>query len=167
MRVQSELGKGTTFAVYLPACDESSVDAASPEPIRHRGTGRILVMDDDEAVRRLLRLMLESIGYSVTCEESGNAALDYFKAQKANETPLSAVIVDLTIPGGAGGKEIAQEIRRMDTTIPIFVASGYAEDPVMASPGDYGITASIGKPFSKEELMGMLERHIPKPPGPS
>jgi two-component system cell cycle sensor histidine kinase/response regulator CckA len=79
--------------------------------------------------------------------------------KKANRS-VAAMILDLTIPGGMGGKETIGKIRDLDKNIPVFVASGYADDPVMASPIEFGFTASICKPFRKTELAGLLEKNI-------
>jgi len=160
--VESEMGKGTTFTVYLPSCADGEQEPSGTPEIRHAGEGTILVMDDDEAVRRLLSKILVSTGYSVTCTENGREAIEYFTVDGKDGSALSAVILDLTIPGGLGGKEVAAEIRKLNTEIPVFVSSGYADDPILANPADYGITASISKPFTKSELMEMLETHMRK-----
>ena len=79
------------------------------------------------------------------------------------ERTFAAMIFDLTIPGGMGGKEAVAEIRKLDKEIPVFVASGYADDPVMKNPADYGFTASISKPFTIAELSEMLSAHSDYP----
>jgi two-component system, cell cycle sensor histidine kinase and response regulator CckA len=73
------------------------------------------------------------------------------------------MIVDLNVPGGMGGKETVKAVREMSGTIPIFVASGYADDLIMKNPAGYGFTASISKPFRKAELAEMLNRHLARP----
>jgi CheY-like chemotaxis protein len=70
------------------------------------------------------------------------------------------MLFDLTVPGGMGGKVAVEEIRKLNTEIPVFVVSGYTEDPVMKNPVDYGFTASICKPFRIEELSEMLNKHM-------
>jgi two-component system, cell cycle sensor histidine kinase and response regulator CckA len=135
---------------------ESGEEAA----LSHRGTGRILVMDDEESVRSLLSRMLESFGYSVVSRENGKQALASFVQETSTNGHFAAVILDLTVPGELGGRGVAEEIRKMDKEVPLFVASGYADDPVMANPGQYGINASLRKPFTMAELIEMLERNI-------
>ena len=158
--VRSELGKGTTFTVYLLACDESCAETLDSNPIRHTGTGRILIMDDEGPIRELLSKMLQSFGYSVVAKENGGETIEAFLEGKRNNNPFKAVILDLTIPGEMGGKEVAEEIRQIDKEVPLFVASGYAVDPIIARPGEYGFTASISKPFKMADLMEMLEKHL-------
>ena len=160
--VRSELGKGTTFTVYLPACGDCGPMQGETREISHVGKGMILVMDDDEAVRKLLSLMLD-LGLFRSVPD-GAATLDCFREDERNGKSLSAVILDLTIPGGMGGREVAAEVRKLDPEVPIFVSSGYAEDPIMANPTKYGITASLSKPFRKAELMEMLEKYMKKSP---
>ncbi len=158
--VESQLGKGTTFTVYLLACDESCAETPESKSIRHTGTGRILVMDDEGPIRELLSKMLQSFGYSVVAKENGGETIEAFLEGKRNNNPFKAVILDLTIPGEMGGKEVAEEIRQIDKEVPLFVASGYAVDPIIARPGEYGFTASISKPFKIAELMEMLEKNL-------
>jgi len=160
--VDSTLGKGSTFRVYLPADSKAISDRIETIDVTHSGKGTILVMDDDSVIRTFLSKALESLGYSVVCKEDGRSTVDYFKEQAEKGTQPSAVWLDLTIPGGMGGKEVAEEVRKLNKEIPIFVSSGYADDPVIANPVHYGITASLSKPFRRVELMEMLERHMRK-----
>ena len=160
INVHSTLGKGTTFQVFLPASDEECRDAPRSDARPHRGSGRILVMDDEESVLRMVSRMLQAAGYTVRVTASGREALDSYLQERQAGTPFSAVILDLTIPGGLGGKEVAEAIRRVDGQTPLFVASGYAEDEILAHPGEYGFTASISKPFRAADLVAMLETHV-------
>jgi PAS domain S-box-containing protein len=160
--VESELGKGTTFQVYLPACDETAIEKGKAGILEHKGTGRILVMDDEEDIRNLSKLILEELGYSVECTTNGKQAIDFYLQETNANRPIDAIILDLTIPGGIGGKEVVKEIRKLNAEIPIFVVSGYSNDPIMANPQVYGFTASIGKPFTQAELTMLLEKHMKK-----
>jgi PAS domain S-box-containing protein len=162
INVQSELGKGTTFQVYLPASEQGSAGVSEHVSRKHFGTGRILVMDDEEGIRKLISEMLQSFGYSVVSTENGKDTINLFLQETANKRNYAAVILDLTIPGGIGGKEVAEAIREVDNETPLFVASGYAADEVVAHPEEYGFRASISKPFRKAELMEMLEKHLKK-----
>ena len=98
------------------------------------------------------------LGYSVVTKNDGREALDFFIEETEAKRPLVALILDLVIPGGMGGKDLVREIRKMDAQIPVFVISGYTNDPIMKAPADYGFTASLVKPFRKVELAKILER---------
>ncbi|HMD68794.1 MAG TPA: response regulator, partial [Chitinivibrionales bacterium] len=127
---------------------------------RHKGSGTILVMDDEEVVRDALRQMLESMGYTVVCKNDGEAALDFYVSETKADQKFATMIFDLTVAGGMGGIEAIKKIRNLNKKIPIFVASGYTDDPVMKNPADYGFTASISKPFTMAELSEMLNKNM-------
>jgi CheY-like chemotaxis protein len=100
--------------------------------------------------------MLESLGYAAECKKDGREAIDFYIQETEAGRHLSGMILDLTIPGGMGGKEAVAEIRKLDRELPVFVASGYADDSVMKNPAEYGFTASLPKPFTIIELSEML-----------
>ncbi len=158
--VVSESGKGSTFTIYLPASAEDQDATPEQEHIEHVGTGRFLIMDDEKFLRDILSRMLEKLGYEAVCVTNGQEALETFSKAGENEQAFTAVILDLTVPGGMGGLETITEIRKTDSDIPVFVASGYASEPVMASPQDYGFTASIAKPFKTQDLKQVLEQYL-------
>jgi PAS domain S-box-containing protein len=157
---ESEMGKGSTFSLHLPAARGADLESDREEEVCHRGAGSILVMDDEAPVRKLIAKMLESSGYTVTCASNGKETLACFRESVRRGAPFTAVILDLTIPGGMGGKEVAEELRKLNAETPVFVASGYADDLILARPREFGVTASISKPFRRAELMQMLERHL-------
>jgi PAS domain S-box-containing protein len=153
--VESEAGKGSTFHVYLPASEEKVV-AGAATGVTRRGSGRIMVVDDDEVILGTVRKMLASLGYAAECRKDGREAVDFYIQETKAGRHLSGMILDLTIPGGMGGREAVAEIRKLDGALPVFVASGYADDPVMKNPAEYGFTASLSKPFTIAELSDML-----------
>ena len=104
--------------------------------------------------------MLELFGYSVVCRMNGKEAIDFVTSEANAKREITGMIFDLTIPGGMGGKEAIGEIRKIDPITPVFVTSGYAEDPIMANPVEYGFTASICKPFRKTELSELLSKYM-------
>jgi PAS domain S-box-containing protein len=158
--VESEPGKGSTFYIFLPASGESVLPAAEQAEAKHRGTGTILIMDDEESMRNAMRDILEMFGYRVVCKQDGRDAIGFFVEETKAKRKIAAMILDLTVPGGMGGKEAIGEIRKLCSEIPVFVVSGYAEDPVMANPSAYGFTASLCKPFRTAELARMLSRYL-------
>jgi len=158
--VTSVQGKGSTFLIYLPASTKAASLAAPVAASTHRGSGTILVMDDEDVIRDTIGEMLSALGYTVVCTEDGQAAVDMFTTATCNGRVFAAIILDLTVPGAMGGKDAAAAIRKLDTRVPVFVASGYSEDPVMKNPAHFNITDSIRKPFTKSELSEMLNRHL-------
>ena len=158
--VESESGKGSVFSVFIPALPGALSATTHKAKSVHQGCGAILIMDDEEVILEITTEMLKSLGYTVICARNGSEAIDAYMAEKKAKRSIAAMILDLTIPGGMGGKETIGKIRDLDKNIPVFVASGYADDPVMASPIEFGFTASICKPFRKTELAGLLEKYI-------
>jgi ABC-type amino acid transport substrate-binding protein/signal transduction histidine kinase/CheY-like chemotaxis protein len=158
--VESAPGKGTTFHVYLPASKESRPAVTEKSERSHEGRGIFLVMDDEAPIRKILKKMLESFGYTVVLKENGRDALDYIVAETNAKRSFSGMIFDLTIPGGMGGEEAIKEVRKICKETPVFVSSGYGGNSIMANPKEYGFTASLCKPFKKSELVEMLEEHL-------
>jgi FixJ family two-component response regulator len=128
----------------------------------HKGNGRIVIMDDEEVIQETFKSMLEVFGYSAICKKDGKEVLDFFMEEMKAKHDIAGLILDLTIPGGMGGEDTAKEIRKLNLEIPIFVVSGYADNPIMKEPKKYGFTASLGKPFRKIELAEMLEKYMKK-----
>jgi CheY-like chemotaxis protein len=159
IHVESEPGKGSTFHVYLPASLETVVANVAPVS-KHKGSGTIIVMDDEEVVRDTFRQMLEMLGYTVVCKNDGKEAINFFINETKAGRRFSAMIFDLTIAGGMGGMEAVAEIRKLNKNIPIFVASGYSDNSVIKKPIEYGFTASISKPFTIAALSEMLNKYL-------
>jgi two-component system, cell cycle sensor histidine kinase and response regulator CckA len=163
--VESAPGKGATFHLYLPASVEASAMAPSGKPVSfHRGSGRILIMDDEELIRQSVGNILTTLGYSVECRRDGKETVAFLTEEIKAGRSFAAILLDLTIPGGMGGKEVAVEIKKLNSEIPLFVTSGYSNDPVMSSPNEYGFTDSICKPFTINDVAAMLNRHMRKNP---
>ncbi len=158
--VESTPGKGSTFHIYLPVSNQPIPQVTKELPVRHSGNGIFLVMDDEEVIRMTMDTMLSLFGYKVICKENGEETLAFFKDARTSNTAISGIILDLTIPGGLGGKEVIEEIRAVDQNVPVFVSSGYADDPVMSNPGKFGFTGSICKPFRIADLTRLLSQHI-------
>lgn len=160
IQISSQLEKGTTVDLYLPATEmEVSVEKV-PEPTIHNGRGRILIMDDDEMVRDLLKQILSHLGYEVDEAENGEKTLEKYVLAMKNGSPVDLIIMDLTIPGGMGGKETIQELKKIDPKVMAIVSSGYSNDPIMANFHDYGFVGVLNKPYNVETLSASLSRFL-------
>jgi signal transduction histidine kinase/CheY-like chemotaxis protein len=162
IQVESQLGVGTTFYIYLPATDKG-VPADEPETVKPTmGQGKVLVMDDEEMVRDVLGGMLSQLGYEADFASDGSQAIEKFVKAKETNQPFAAVILDLTIPGGMGGKEAIKELLKIDPQVKAMVSSGYSDDPIMADFQKYGFSEVIAKPYRVSELSKILQRVISK-----
>lgn len=160
IEVESEEGKGATFHIYLPASRFTIEPALVQTKEMHTGTGTFIILDDEIILLETTGQMLESFGYSPVLFEDGKDAVSFFINELQTGRKPAGVLLDLTVPGCLGGKKAVAEIRRHCQDIPVFVVSGYAEDPVMANPQKYGFSASICKPFSISALAQMLNKYI-------
>ena len=154
--VESKPGVVTTFYIYLPAVDQQ----VTPQPEEDRGLpmgkGKILAMDDEEMVRKVLERMLAPLGYEAEFARDGGEAVEMFvKAQESGQA-FAAVILDLTVPGGMGGKEALAKLLEIDPQIKAIVSSGYSDDSVMADCQKYGFSGVIAKPYKISELGKVL-----------
>ena len=164
IQVQSELGAGTTFTFYLPSTKETSQQsepAESAEPVRH-ACGAVLVMDDEQVIRTLCSQLLAHLGYQVTTCANGEEAIALYADAKQKGTPYLAVIMDLTIPAGMGGKEAAQHILSYDPAARLIVSSGYSNDLALSEYGSYGFCGAVAKPYKVSELAATLEALQPR-----
>ena len=159
--VDSSPGEGAAFHVFLPASSEE-IDREAPLPHTEEqlimGRGRILVMDDEERIRQLIGHMLGLLGYKVAFATTGEEALALYQEAIQFGTPFDAVILDLTVRGGMGGKDAMAELQKIDPEVKAIVSSGYSNDPVMASFQKYGFRDMVAKPYSMAELSQSLRR---------
>jgi CheY-like chemotaxis protein len=151
----SVMGEGTTFSVYLPASDKEPRQQ-QPGDIRDLGGGKILVLDDEPEVRKLAERYLTDMGFEVTVAEDGDNALAEYRRAFAADDPFRAVIADLTIRGGLGGKDLVSRLSRIDPGVKAIVSSGYSTDPVMSHPTEYGFCGVLPKPYRFEDLQRVL-----------
>jgi PAS domain S-box-containing protein len=156
--VASEVGVGTTVAVYLPASAHSLEPApATPSsPAVRQET--ILVMDDDDAIRDVLVDMLTQLGYQSQCARHGAEAVALYQQARDRGQPFAAVLLDLTVPGGMGGQETIAHLQAIDPQVRAIVSSGYAVDPLMAHHRAYGFREVLSKPYTVEGLEEVLQR---------
>lgn len=155
--VSSTPWSGTTVSVYLPAA-ETEVVKEKPQEIEAAasGNGRILIMDDEEIVRLVLGDILQHLGYESDVSSNGSEAIDKYTQAAKSGIPFDAVIMDLTIPGGMGGKEAVQQLRSLYPDARVIVSSGYSNDPVMSDYRRYGFTGMVLKPYQVSELANVL-----------
>jgi CheY-like chemotaxis protein len=149
IEAESEVGRGTRFHVILPAAQEAEVPGPPAAAPGHRGSGTVLVMDDEPDVREILRELLESFGYRVVEAASGEEAV---AAVRQAPESFAAIILDLTVPGGMGGTEALGQIRTFAPRVPVLVASGYSDATTLTDPKAFGFAAGLRKPYLKTEL---------------
>jgi two-component system cell cycle sensor histidine kinase/response regulator CckA len=157
--VESKVGAGSTFYVYLPSSDKTAIAVETgKEQIAPLGKAKILVMDDEETVREVACRMLKHIGYKdIELAADGAEALSlYSKAMKAGK-PFDAVILDLTIPGGMGGKDTIKKLRELDPEVKAIVSSGYSSELDITEYNKYGFKGAVGKPYTIDQMRQALQ----------
>ncbi|MBK8249951.1 MAG: tetratricopeptide repeat protein [Gemmatimonadetes bacterium] len=152
LRVTSREGAGTTFSAWFPAGVDWAVVAPPAPSEQPDGAGTILVLDDEPMVRRVLQRMLADWGYAVQECSDGAEAVSRYAERLSQGMPFDLLIMDLTIPGGMGGRQAMAEILAIDPNARAIVASGYADDPTMSAFRDAGFQAALAKPFQREDL---------------
>jgi CheY-like chemotaxis protein len=158
--VESELGMGTTFSVYLPASKQGAPQKNAAEVTIPRGSRRILVMDDEEIIRDVADGILSRLGYEVECASNGTEAVAAYARAKEKGRPFDVVIMDLTVPGGLGGKETLQKLQEIDPGVTAIVSSGYSNDPIMAEFRKYGFHGVVSKPYTIKTLSDTVQSVI-------
>lgn len=165
IEVETQLGKGSTFHIYLPAKGPLLETQKKRETVQKIAQGprrpyRILILDDEDMLREFLVEALQDMGYEVEEAKDGQTALQIFERAKSTGKKFDAMLLDLTVFGGLGGKDIIGKIRQIDKDIPAIVSSGYHDDPVIVNPQLYGFSDSITKPYRLEDLEATLKRHL-------
>jgi len=149
---ESTLGRGSVFQVYLPASGRPAPLAISRSDEIIRGTGRVLVMDDEETVRAVAGDILTQIGYEVEFARDGDEAVKLYDERMSRGEPFDIVLVDLTVPGGMGGQAAIKQLQKLDPDVCAIVCSGYSNDPVLADYRSYGFCGRVVKPFKARTL---------------
>jgi PAS domain S-box-containing protein len=153
--VESSPGAGTTFSILLPRSPHVIEVPESPvSPVR--GEGRILVMDDDDAIRQTVQEMLLALGYEVDCVSDGAQAVERYRSALHSARRYDAVILDLTVRGGLGGKESIGPLHEIDPHVRAIVSSGYSNDSILADFRQFGFSGRISKPFTLQNLSQVL-----------
>ena len=165
----STLGIGTRFTLYFPALVDGlpAKEPVSPtlkSTISTKNEGRVLVLDDEEMILALIKQTLTRYGYDVVVTSDGVDTLASYDQARREGHPFDVVVLDLTIPGGTGGREVIEKLRTHDSEVIAIVSSGYYNDPVLANYREYGFSGMVPKPYKVQELLqviqqAMLKRH--------
>jgi PAS domain S-box-containing protein len=153
-------GIGATFSIYLPASKDGCCREGDIRTFISTGHGRVLIMDDEAIIRDVAGQILNSLGYEAGFAEDGAKALEEYARAKAEQRPYSVVIMDLTIPGGMGGKEAVKKLLDTDPNAKVIVSSGYSTDPIMADYRKYGFKSVITKPYNVVRMSEVISRLI-------
>jgi PAS domain S-box-containing protein len=162
--VESTEGVGSVFSLFLPvASTRANGKASRKDPPKYKGTGKVLIMDDDMIVRTVVETLLKKAGYSPLCTTNGKEALEKYKEASSKGEPFIVTIMDLTIPGGMGGKETVKKLREFDPDAKVIVFSGYSNDKIITNYKEYGFDGVLSKPFSIDEFMQTITSvlHLP------
>jgi two-component system cell cycle sensor histidine kinase/response regulator CckA len=153
--VETFIGEGTTFILTLPSATRKSIKESA---VREMGptSQRVLLMDDEEAILEVGKELLEANGFSVETAKDGKATIELYIEAHKNGKKFDAVIMDLTIRGGMGGKEAIGELLRYDPDAVAIVSSGYSNDPVMAEHRKFGFSGVVQKPYLIHEMVEMI-----------
>jgi signal transduction histidine kinase/CheY-like chemotaxis protein len=158
-------GKGATFTFYLPTSERQFQEAGGTSGLpQFEVTGRILLMDDEPAILRINQELLEMLGFETVCVADGLEAIRAYQEALRQKRPFDAVIMDLTVPGGAGGKEAIGGLLKIDPEVKAIVSSGYSQNEVLANYASFGFQAVLSKPFKLEELALTLYRLLNRAP---
>ncbi len=147
---------GSRFRVRLPAADGIDPRSKVPEAAHARKAGRVLVLDDEPMVLEILEEMLLYLGFGVVATTDGRETVRrYEEAVRAGE-PFDRVILDLNVPGGLAGAATAERLRRIDPGARLYISSGQRSGALMTAPAEHGFAGSLKKPYSLEDLAGIL-----------
>jgi len=150
--VDSTVGTGTVFTVFLPRADQPVEVQARRAPSLRFGTGRVLFMDDDPKICALTATMLQSLDYKFDIARNGDEAITFYKRYLNIGRPYDAVIMDLTVIGGMGGEECFQVLKELDPDVRAIVCSGYDNDDMARRYLEQGFCGYLTKPYRVTDL---------------
>ena len=166
LHLEKSSPENTTFAFYLPiASGKVMRDPLQPNdrslPVHAQ---RILVMDDESAIRELTTQLLGTMGYEVTAVPDGAEAVRIYERAGRNGEPFRAVILDATVRGGPGGVETIERLRQIDPEVKAIICSGYSDEAALSEFLSYGFCGALPKPFTRRELADALQKAFAETP---
>ena len=162
--VESVAGGGATCHIHLPVSRPVPVEAKASVPENLPRHGRILVMDDEESVRKVVGALLKWAGYEVELVEDGQRTVEVYGSAKSQGRPFDAALLDLTVRGGMGGLEALQALFQIDPDVKAVVMSGYADNPAVLEPERHGFKGVLAKPFDIADLQKALAQAMESSP---
>ena len=163
IQARSVVGVGTTFTVWLPSSNKPLPSEGPPiAESSLRGTGRILVMDDEPTIREMISYLLQTFGYTVHTASDGQDVIEKYRDALETGNPFDLVLLDLTVPGGMGGEKAIAELRKIDPGVAACVTSGYADSAMLSDPSTYGFLAMIAKPYRANDLLTTVKDALEK-----
>lgn len=165
IRVSSRLNVGTEFSVYLPAVPAMTASTGhvekdhAPVPLK-KGQGRVLIVDDEDDLRKVANLILKRCGYEVIECDNGQDAVKIYHSLARTGTPPDVVLMDLTLRGGMNGGETADEILRFDPEARLVVTSGSVNEDVQMTYLEKGFVGVLPKPYEAGELTQIVHHVV-------
>lgn len=156
--VESQPGRGTLVTVELPASRKSAPSTPPTAPTAKGARWKLLVMDDEQEIRRLLKSVLSGYGHEVVCAGDGAEAIALYEAARASSRGFDAVLLDLTVNGGMGGIDAAARLKEIDPTAKLIVSSGYSDSPVLSDFRKYGFDDTLPKPWTAAQAADVFGR---------
>lgn len=161
--VTSQKGEGSSFYVYLPvqikgASAKSIILEKKPGTTKNRK--RVLVMDDEAMIREVMERLLTTSGYDVEMAADGIEAINLYIRAKEADNSFDIVFLDLSVKSGLGGMPTLKRLLEIDPHVRAIISSGYSDDPVINNFRQYGFMGAVPKPFTREKLIGVMEKII-------
>jgi CheY-like chemotaxis protein len=163
LRLEKSSLEGATFAFYLPAARTPATgnnDGQRPEPPSPFSHQRVLVMDDEPAIRELTTQLLATLGYEVTAVPDGIEAIRAYERALRRGEQFKAVILDATVRGGLGGVATIERLRGMDPHVNAIICSGYSDEAALSQFLAYGFRGALPKPFTRSELAEAIQKSL-------